>query len=98
MKAHAQELIAAAAHALAGSAHTVEELHVALFQLTRNIATYARLTVPASMRRRPLANEVLPRHQRAAWARELTAYDVGVGEDEIIVEFLHRRNRRLSES
>lgn len=75
MKVHAQELIAAVAQALAGRAHTAEEMHVALFQLALDIVSPARLDVPRTLRRMPVANEVLPRHQRATWARGKTAYD-----------------------
>lgn len=77
MRAHVQELVAAAAHALAGKLHTEEELHTALYQLAIDIRSPARLAAPPSLRRMPLANEVLPRHQRASWAREKTAYDAG---------------------
>ena len=77
MKAHAQELIAAAAHALAGRAHTADEMNAVLYQLAIDIVSSACLDVPRSMRRLPLANEVLPRHQRATWARGKTVHDVG---------------------
>ena len=80
MKSNAQELIAAAAHHLAGKVHTEEELHEVLYQLAIDI-----VTPPASRedtrrsRRAPIANEVLPRHQRATWARGKTAYDTDAG-------------------
>lgn len=77
MKALAQELIAAAAHALAGRVHTAEELHDALYQLALDVSAPGRLAVPRVLRRMPLANEVLPRHQRATWARGKTVHDVG---------------------
>ena len=77
MKANAQELIAVAAHALAGKVHTAEELHVALFQLALDIVSPACLAVPRTMRHMPVSNEVLPRHQRATWARGKTVHDVG---------------------
>ena len=77
MRDHARELIAAAAHALAGKVLTFDELHDALYQLALDITSPGRLTVPRMVRRAPLANEVLPRHQRARWARGKTVYDVG---------------------
>ena len=77
MKALAQELIASAAHALAGRVHTAEELHDVLYQLAIDIAAPGRRDVSAAMRRVPLANEVLPRHQRATWARGKTVHDMG---------------------
>lgn len=81
MKAYAQELIAATAHALAGRSLTLEEIHDALYQLAIDISAPARrdgdLDGSLSGRRTPLANEVLPRHQRATWARAKTLYDVG---------------------
>lgn len=75
MKAHRQELIAAAAHALAGRIHTTEEMHAVLFQLALEIVLSARLDDHRPARRMPFANEVLPRHQRATWARDKTVYD-----------------------
>lgn len=80
MKQHVQELVEAAAKALAGKVHTVEEMHSALYQLAIDIRSPARLADHHSWRRMPLANEVLPRHQRASWARGQTVHDVG--EDE----------------
>ena len=78
MKSHAQELIAAAAQSLAGRVHTAEEMHGALYQLAIDITSPARrLDAPYSMRRMPFANEVLPRHLRATWARGKTVHDVG---------------------
>ena len=77
MKNHARELVAEAAQALAGKPHTAEELHYALYQLALDI-----MSPPASQdplratRRMPAANEVLPPHQRATWARKKTMYDV----------------------
>jgi hypothetical protein len=76
MKAQAHELIDAAARSLAGKAHTVEDLSAALFQLVLAVVSPGRLDVPSSLRRTPAANEVLPRHQRATWARAMTEYDV----------------------
>ncbi len=75
MRQHVQELVAAAAHALAGKAHTVEEMHDALYQLAIDIRSPARLADHQPSRRMPFANEVLPRHQRASWAREKTVHD-----------------------
>ena len=75
MRAHAQDLVAAAAQALAGRAHTAEELHTALFKLALDIVSPARLDDHRPMRRMPFANEVLPRHQRATWARGKTEHD-----------------------
>ena len=75
MRAHVQELVAAAAAALAGKAHTFEELHDALYQLAIDIRSPARLDDHRPSRRMPVANEVLPRHQRATWARSETVYD-----------------------
>lgn len=80
MKTRAQELIAEAAQTLAGKPHTEEALHDALYQLAIDI-----LSPPPShdpilpSRRMPRANEVLPRHQRATWARAKTVYDVDEG-------------------
>jgi hypothetical protein len=79
MKDHARELIAATAQALAGRAHTLEEMHATLYQLALDIVSPARAALPTGIRRAPLANEVLPRHQRATWARGQTAYDVDEG-------------------
>jgi len=79
MKPHTQELIAAAAQSLAGRVHTAEEMYAALYQLAIDIAAPARLDVPCVMRRIPFSNEVLPRHQRATWARGKTVHDVGEG-------------------
>jgi hypothetical protein len=77
MKAHLQELITAAANVLAGKVHTVEEMHIALFQLALDITSPARLDDHRPTRRMPFANEVLPRYQRATWARGKTVHDVG---------------------
>lgn len=76
MRSHARELVTAAAEALAGKALTFEELHDALYQLALDIVTpWQRQEVPSTLRRRPLAGEVLPWHQRASWARGKTVYD-----------------------
>lgn len=76
MRAHAHEAIAIAAHALAGKAHTEEELLAAFFQLALDIVSPPRSREDARPgRRMPFANEVLPRHQRATWARGKTVYD-----------------------
>ena len=77
MRAHVQELVAVAANNLAGKAHTVEEMHAALYQLAIEIRAPARLDDYHPTRRMPLANEVLPRHQRATWARGQTVHDMG---------------------
>ena len=77
MRQHVQELVAAAAHALAGKQLAEDELHAALYQLAIDIRSPGRLAAPPSARRMPLANEVLPRHQRASWAREKPPYDTG---------------------
>jgi len=78
MKSHAQELIATAVQSLAGKVHTSEEMYAVLYQLAIDITSPARrLDAPCSMRRMPFANEVLPRHQRATWARGKTVHDVG---------------------
>ena len=95
MRDHAHELIATAANALAGKAHSVQEMHDALYQLARDIVSPARIDSRFPARRMPCANEVLPRNQRASWARELTAYDVADDEAPQVVAFLHARNRRL---
>lgn len=76
MKAHVQELVAAAAQALAGKAHTAEEMHAVLYQLAIDIRSPARLADHHPWRRMPHANEVLPRYQRASWAREKTVHDM----------------------
>lgn len=75
MKAYTQELIATTAQALAGKAHSVEELHTVLFQLVLDIVSPAPFDDHRSTRRMPSANEVLPPHQRATWAREKTVHD-----------------------
>lgn len=77
MRDHAKELVAVASNALAGKTHTAEELHAVLFQLALDIVSPACLADQRPMRRMPCANEVLPRHQRATWARGKTAYDAG---------------------
>jgi hypothetical protein len=77
MKAHAHELVAAAAQALAGKMHTAEELHAVLFKLALDIVSPRRLDDHRPSRRMPGANEVLPRYQRATWARGKTVHDVG---------------------
>jgi hypothetical protein len=69
MRAHVQELVAAAANTLAGKVHTVEEMHTALYQLAIDIRVPARLDDHRPTRHVPLANEVLPQHQRSTWAR-----------------------------
>jgi hypothetical protein len=76
MKPHAQDLVAAAAVSLAGKAHTVEAMHEALYQLALDLFTPWSSSPPSMMRRMPGAYEVLPRHQRASWARAKTEYDV----------------------
>jgi hypothetical protein len=76
MKAHAQELVAVAARALAGKAHTEADLHEALYKLVIDISSPAQRELPAVIRRRPLAGEVLPPHQRVSWARGKTVFDV----------------------
>ena len=63
----------AAAHALAGRVHTAEERNEVYYRLAADIV---RLNTPRSMRRIPLANEVLQRQQRATWARKETVHDV----------------------
>jgi hypothetical protein len=52
-------------------------MHDALYQLALDIASPGRLDDHRPMRRMPLANEVLPRHQRATWARGTTVHDAG---------------------
>jgi hypothetical protein len=80
MKAHARELIAAAVQSLAGKAHTEEALHDVLYQLALDITTPFSAGEPLLRARRvPRANEVLPRHQRATWARGKTIYDTTEG-------------------
>lgn len=76
MRAHVHDLVASAALALAGKVHTVDELHGALFQLALDIVTPFRSHEEVGPpRRRPMAGEVLPPHQRASWARGKTVYD-----------------------
>lgn len=76
MRAHVHEAIVAVAHTLAGKAHTEDELCAVLFQLALDIVSPSRSREEARpSRRMPVANEVLPRHQRAAWARGKTVYD-----------------------
>jgi hypothetical protein len=70
-------LIEAAARDLAGRVHTAEELHSTLFKLALDIVSPTRLDDHRPTRRMPFANEVLPRHQRATWARGKTVHDVG---------------------
>ena len=75
MKAGTEIMLVAVARSLAGKSHTVEELHNALFCLVYDIVTPWPERFDAPLRRMPLANEVLPRHQRATWARSKTEYD-----------------------
>lgn len=76
MRNHVHKLIEAAARKLAGKAHAKEELATALFQLALDITSPVRSDdEPRSFRRSPGANEVLPPHQRASWARAKTVYD-----------------------
>jgi len=76
MRDHVHKLVEAAARKLAGKAHAKEELHGALFQLALDITSPARSDdSPRESRRTPGANEVLPPHQRASWARSKTVYD-----------------------
>lgn len=75
MRAHVQELVATAARTLAGKVHTEEEMHAALYQLALDIRAPARLDDHPPTRRMPVANEVLPRYQRATWARGSTEHD-----------------------
>jgi hypothetical protein len=76
MRDPVHKVVEATARKLAGKAHTKEELHAALFQLAIDIMTPARSgDDPPPFRRMPGANEVLPRHQRASWARGKTVYD-----------------------
>jgi len=73
MRAHAHEAIAAAARALVSKAHMEEDLHAVLFQLALDIMSPSRSSEDARpSRRMPAANEVLPPHQRASWARSKT--------------------------
>jgi len=51
-------------------------MYAALYQLAIDLAAPARSDMPGVMRRMPLSNEVLPRHQRATWARGKTVHDV----------------------
>lgn len=60
---------------LVAKSHSVDEMHAALFQLALDIVTPSSREVPPEFRRTPVANEVLPRHQRATWARGKTVYD-----------------------
>ena len=78
MKEYAQQLIATAAHVLVGKVHTSEEMHAALFQLALDIVTPGPFDDHHSTRRMPVANEILPPHQRATWARGKTVYDLCV--------------------
>jgi hypothetical protein len=76
MRDNVHKVVEEAARKLAGRAHGKEELHAALFQLAIDIMTPARSgDDPPPFRRAPGANEVLPRHQRASWARGKTIYD-----------------------
>ncbi|HSX22309.1 MAG TPA: hypothetical protein VLE97_05990 [Gaiellaceae bacterium] len=70
-----QELVAAAAARLAGKALSYDEMHDALYQLALDLRSPARLDDHRPSRRMPAAGEVLPRHQRASWARGRTIYD-----------------------
>ena len=80
MKAHARDLIVAAVQALAGKVHTEEALHDVLYQLALDVTTPFSAGEPIlRARRMPRANEVLPRHQRATWARGKTVYDAAEG-------------------
>jgi hypothetical protein len=79
MRERTRQLIAATASILAGRVHTVEETHDLLYQLAIDMVSSERSPVPPSLRRRSLANEVLPRHQRASWARGKTVHDAEEG-------------------
>ena len=79
MTEHIQKLVETAAKALAGRAHNFETLHDALYQLAIDIRSPSRLDDFRPVRRSPGANEVLPPHQRASWARAKTEYDRGDG-------------------
>lgn len=52
-----------------------EEVSLLLYQLAIDVMKPPALTVPAVFRRAPGSGEVLPRHQRATWAREKTVHD-----------------------
>lgn len=52
-----------------------EEVSTMLYQLVIDYVRPPRLTVPETLRRSPMAGEVLPRYQRATWARENTVHD-----------------------
>jgi hypothetical protein len=74
VKDRAHALIAEAALALAGKVHTQEELHTLLFTLVHECRLpEGQPVVP--VRRMASAGEVLPRQQRASWARGKTIYD-----------------------
>ena len=76
MRDHVHKLVESAARKLAGKAHAKDELHAALFQLALDLLSPARSGVDVRpLRRSPGANEVLPPHQRASWARAKTVYD-----------------------
>lgn len=76
MREHARELVASAARDLAGKVHTEDDLHAVLFQLALDIVSPVGSRDEAHvLRRLPGANEVLPPHQRASWARAKTVYD-----------------------
>lgn len=52
-----------------------EELGALLYQFALDVMKPPALTVHEEIRRSPGAGEVLPREQRASWAREKTPYD-----------------------
>lgn len=54
----------------------LESAAIALGRLLRQEPQPSTTDVFAETRRQPAAGEVLPRHQRASWARGKTAHDV----------------------
>jgi hypothetical protein len=75
MRAHANELILVAAAEIAAGDLTPTQIYDKLYTLVLECSQPPPREVPTDLRHAPLANEVLPRHQRATWARGKTLYD-----------------------
>ena len=75
MRGHAHAAIKVASQAMANTAYTAEVLYEKLFALVLECSQPERRTIPTSLRRTPVAGEVLPPEQRASWTRHLMVYD-----------------------
>jgi hypothetical protein len=75
VREHAHAAIKAASEAMSNTVYTAEVLYDKLFALVLECTQPKRTTIPTSLRRTPIAGEVLPPEQRASWTRHLTAYN-----------------------